>query len=148
MVIITVIVAVVSAALYELERPAAPVAPPWGGTTSIDFSCTHAIVSILSSPNRAVLVCNNVTSSPTNTTTLLACTSAVCTGTVTFGTLGGYIFSNWTSSGDVYFGTSGSGCSTVQTAGRQQVSGVGWLICMTVSSAADHYSGSVVLNAV
>lgn len=146
--LIVVVIAVLAAVtLYTLERPAGT-APPWKGTTSITFSCSHALVSMNTPTRGVVLVCDNSSSSVKNTTTLLSCTAAACTGSVTFGVFNGYFFSNWTASGDVYFGGGGSGCSSSQSAGSQQGVGGWWTVCMKVSPGLDQQSGSVMVNLV
>lgn len=99
----------------------------------ISFTCLHSSIS-----SGGSYLCNDQTGN-----TFDLCNSSVCTYSLTGTADNGYIFANWTSTGDAFFGTSGSGCSSSQFSTSNPV-----VLCMTVPNTVSRYSGSVTTHVV
>ena len=93
----------------------------------ITFSCLHSSIS-----SGGSYLCNDQTGN-----TLDMCDSSMCTYSLTGTADNGHIFSNWTATGDAFFGTSGSGCSSSQFGTSNPV-----VLCMTVPNTSSRYAGS------
>src|SRR5271157_2604133 len=70
----------------------------------ISFTCLHSVII-----SGGSVLCKDQSGN-----SLDMCDSSVCTYSLSGGADNGYIFSNWTATGDAFFGTSGSGCSSSQ----------------------------------
>lgn len=99
----------------------------------VSFTCLHSVII-----SGGSVLCKDQSGNA-----LDLCDSSVCTYSLGGGADNGYIFSNWTATGDAYFGTSGSGCSSSQYSTSNPV-----VLCMTVPNTASRYSGSVTFHVV
>ena len=136
---IVVIAVIIVATVYEvaLQPPSTPVPT---GTFHILFSCINSGVSA-----KAHNLCekSNSTLVTLNSTGFDSCTASSCSVAIEGAAFPGYIFSNWSASGDAFFGTSGSGCSDSQISRFYSVT-----LCMTAPGSATEYNGSVNANVV
>ena len=134
-----VVVVIIVTTAYEVGLQPPKTGVPTG-TFQIRISCNHSVVTAKSS-----VLCSesNDTSVTLNSTGFDSCAGSSCRLNITDGTTNGYIFSNWTASGDAFFGTSGSGCSDSQISRSYSIT-----LCMTASGSSTQYNGSVDANVV
>ena len=135
--VVTAVIIVVG--VYEGDLPNEKTGVPTG-LFQLVLSCTHAGVSA-----KAHYLCekSNSTTVTLNASGFDSCSASSCSLMMTAATFSPYFFSNWTASGDAFFGTSGSGCTDSQFNRSYSVT-----LCMTAPGSAAQYNGSIAVNSV